>query len=361
VAMGMGTVCASESVVAVVVYFFNHSSGPILYLNIVLHGQMASIVSSVTRGIVAVTSCKGGVGKSTVSLELALRLAARGHRVGLYDADIHGPSLPTQFPSVSNQSIKLSECGYWVEPIMHEGISLMSFGWFSKLWGQRRRKHNDKSKLEDDDVTLRGNTIGLLAVQLLHTTLWGNLDFLIVDTPPGTGDIPQMIASKVPLSGAVVVTTPCNLAAVDVLKGVRMLERCHVPILAVVENMSSFKCGKCDEVHYPFGRGQIDIIMGGIRDPYNSVASVSLPIVPNADFGKASRGSKRTDNDPLSSEFAVLTEAIERQCPVPVPITNDKTAKSKNKTPVILPHELGFNELPHWPMEMEVHGLALLK
>ena len=306
---------------------------------------MTSTISSISRGIIAVTSCKGGVGKSTVSLELAFQLVARGRKVGLYDADIYGPSLPSQLPpEVSKQQIELSEDGYSVQPIMYEGLPLMSFGWFSKLWGSRRRNATDKSQLKDDDITLRGSTIGLLAVQLLHTTRWGDLDYLIVDTPPGTGDVPQMLAKKVPLRGGVVVTTPCNLAVSDVLKGVRMLERVQVPVLAVVENMASFTCGKCSEIHYPFGRGHIEAVLSAISAPSSApIPGITLPIVSDAACGY--QGGKDCR---LSPNFLQLVDAVEEAC-------------STDPRPVTLPHELGFNELPHWPMEMEVHALGLIK
>lgn len=186
--------------------------------------------------LLTVTSCKGGVGKSTVSLELAFHLSRRGHRVGLYDADCHGPSLPTQLPEVvgDSKSMVLASDGRSVQPLEHGGVKLMSFGWFSRLW----------SRHPASEIRVRGP----LATNLLQTTAWGELDFLLIDSPPGTGDIPTQIATQLPLTGAVVITTPSSLAIVDVVRGILHLRRLGVPILGLVENMSSFMCDGCDKV-----------------------------------------------------------------------------------------------------------------
>jgi Mrp family chromosome partitioning ATPase len=127
--------------------------------------------STINRGIIAVTSCKGGVGKSTVSLGLARALARRGHRVGLFDADVFGPSLPTQVPSsVSGQEVELVSNGRAVMPFEHQGLKLMSFGWFGRTWGVTEGE-------------MRGAKPAVMALSLLHTTAWGDLDYLIVDSP----------------------------------------------------------------------------------------------------------------------------------------------------------------------------------
>jgi Mrp family chromosome partitioning ATPase len=176
--------------------------------------------ASIARGIIAVTSCKGGVGKSTLSLELAHRLANRGHRVGLFDADLHGPSLPAQAPQALERTqrgrVEVSVDGRSVVPLSDEGIKLMSFGWLSRLWVNFRAGDQSAKEIR---------IVPRLATQLLHTTQWGDLDYLIVDSPPGTGAIPVAIAKTVPLAGAVVVTTPSQLAVVDVIRGVKMLQR----------------------------------------------------------------------------------------------------------------------------------------
>lgn len=160
------------------------------------------LLSTVSK-LIAVSSCKGGVGKSTVALELAYHLRRRGHRVGLFDADVHGPSLPTQIP-LGDVRITLAADGRSVQPLEHGGVQLMSFGWFSRLWSRRPAA----------EIRVRGP----LATNLLQTTQWGDLDYLLIDSPPGTGDIPSQIA-RLPLHGAVAVTTPSRLSVVDVVRG----------------------------------------------------------------------------------------------------------------------------------------------
>jgi Mrp family chromosome partitioning ATPase len=141
--------------------------------------------------IIAVTSCKGGVGKSTVSFGIAARLAARGHRVGIYDADVNGPSLPTQVSVGSDAGVSPAADGWSMPPLVHDnGLKMMSFGWLrsacgTPIWGSAA------------EVDPRGaGKPGALVVQLLHTTVWGELDYLIVDTPPGTGEIPMALAAR---------------------------------------------------------------------------------------------------------------------------------------------------------------------
>lgn len=271
--------------------------------------------SSIGR-LITVTSCKGGVGKSTVSLELARRLAARGHSVGLFDADLHGPSLPAQLPQL-DQKVELGADGYAVVPFECDGLRLMSFGWFSQLWCPPSQQIRVSAKL---------------ATSLLHTTAWGDLDYLVVDSPPGTGEIPVALATRVPLHGAVVVTTPSALATADVVRGVRMLERFKVPVLAVVENMASFECAGCGELHHPFGRGHLDEVLASIRPRAGHAAApaFSLPIVADGVTG-AGR---------LAGSLDALAESLEAGAP---------------PAPTALPWEdLGFHERPHWPTEMAV-------
>ena len=270
------------------------------------------------RRIIAITSCKGGVGKSTVSANIAFRLAARGHRVGLFDADVQGPSLPTQLPSLVDTRIKLNNGGWSVEPLSHEGVKLMSFGWFAETWGA-------------GDGEVRGMAAPL-ATQLCHTTEWGALDYLIIDSPPGTGDVPRAIATRIPLHGAVVVTTPSRLAVVDVVRGVRMLTRLGVRIVSVVENMASFTCDGCGREHYPFGSGHLEEVLQGCGD---GVASFRLPIVA-ADAVPADQGVVSTQST-MVDHFDKLVAALE-----------DATLGEEGA--VSLPHaSLDYHEMPHWP------------
>jgi ATP-binding protein involved in chromosome partitioning len=189
------------------------------------------------RDIVAVASGKGGVGKSTISANLAVALARSGARVGLLDADIYGPSVPTL---LGLKGRKLSGEGGLILPAEAHGLKVVSIGF-----------------LVDDDspVIWRGPMLMKALSQFLHGTKWGELDYLVIDLPPGTGDVQLSLVQMTPVAGAVVVTTPQDLALIDVLKAVRMFEKVGVPILGVVENMSWFLCPHCAGRSEIFGHG----------------------------------------------------------------------------------------------------------
>ncbi len=187
------------------------------------------------KNILAVSSCKGGVGKSTVAALLARTLAARGASVGLLDADIYGPSIPTLF--------NLHEPGVYATPdkkfvpVEAEGLKLMSFGFLAG----------------DGPAVLRGPLVAQYMQQLLHSVAWGDLDYLVIDMPPGTGDIQLTISQSVQIDAAVIVTTPHQLSLTDVRKGIMMFDKVNVPVLGVIENMAYFICDGCDKKHYIFG------------------------------------------------------------------------------------------------------------
>jgi ATP-binding protein involved in chromosome partitioning len=185
--------------------------------------------------IVAVSSCKGGVGKSTMAAGLAQELAHRGFKVGLLDADIHGPSVPTLF-NLSNVTM-YTNAQQQLLPLESNGLKLMSFGFL----------------LGDAPAVMRGPIVTRYIQQLLFNVAWGELDYLFIDMPPGTGDVQLTITQSVKLNGAVIVTTRQGLSLVDVSRGILMFERVNVPILGVIENMSYFLCDKCDKKHYIFG------------------------------------------------------------------------------------------------------------
>jgi len=189
------------------------------------------------KQIIAVASCKGGVGKSTVAALLALELARRGHLTGLLDADIFGPSLPTLFNAHKPELYMTDE----KRLLPHEGPSglrLMSFGFL----------------LGDQPAILRGPMVSGYLQQLIQQVEWGPLDYLILDLPPGTGDVQLTLTQSLRISGAVIVTTHQSLAMVDVSRGILMFERVNVPILGLVENMAYVVCPKCDEKHWLFGK-----------------------------------------------------------------------------------------------------------
>jgi len=187
------------------------------------------------KNIVAVASGKGGVGKSTTAVNLALALAAEGARVGLLDADIYGPSIPMMMGIEGRPD---SSDGQTMDPLENYGVQVMSIGLLVP---------------QDEAMIWRGPMATQALEQLLRQTNWNDLDYLIVDMPPGTGDIQLTLSQKVPLTGAVIVTTPQDIALLDARKGIRMFEKVGVPILGIVENMAAHVCSNCGHVEAIFG------------------------------------------------------------------------------------------------------------
>ncbi len=186
--------------------------------------------------IIAISSCKGGVGKSTIAAMVARELASQGHRVGLLDADVHGPSVPTLFNKRCD-GVRVTEDKFFV-PVKAEGLQLMSFGFLSG----------------DAPAVMRGPMVGSYMQQMLHNVAWGELDYLIIDMPPGTSDIMLTITQQIQIDGAVIVTTPHSLSLTDVGKGIISFDRVNVPCLGVIENMSYYVCDGCNKKHYIFGK-----------------------------------------------------------------------------------------------------------
>ncbi|KMV71350.1 iron-sulfur cluster carrier protein ApbC [Erwinia aphidicola] len=190
------------------------------------------------KNIIAISSGKGGVGKSTTAVNLALALAAEGAKVGLLDADIYGPSIPDML-GVEDQR-PTSPDGTHMAPIMAHGLATNSIGYLVS---------------EDNAMVWRGPMASKALMQLLNETLWPELDYLILDMPPGTGDIQLTLAQNVPVTGAIVVTTPQDIALLDARKGIVMFEKVNVPVLGVVENMSMHICSQCGHHEPIFGTG----------------------------------------------------------------------------------------------------------
>ena len=189
------------------------------------------------KNIIAVASGKGGVGKSTTSVNLALALAAEGATVGVLDADIYGPSIPRMMGASGKPE---SEDGKSVEPMVSHGIQFISIGLLID---------------EETPMVWRGPMVTQALEQLLRHTHWQGLDYLIIDLPPGTGDIQLTLAQKIPVSGAVIVTTPQDISLLDALKGLKMFEKVEVPVLGVIENMSTHICSSCGHEEHIFGAG----------------------------------------------------------------------------------------------------------
>ena len=189
------------------------------------------------RNIIAIASGKGGVGKSTVAANLALALAAEGARVGMLDADIYGPSQPTML-GISGQPT--SRDGKSFDPLEGHGIQASSIGFLVD---------------PDQPMVWRGPMVTSALQQLLNLTNWSDLDYLVIDMPPGTGDIQLTLAQQVPVTGAVIVTTPQDIALIDATKGLRMFEKVGVPILGLIENMATHVCSQCGHEEHIFGSG----------------------------------------------------------------------------------------------------------
>jgi ATP-binding protein involved in chromosome partitioning len=190
------------------------------------------------KNIVAVASGKGGVGKSTVAVNLALAWAHQGARVGMLDADIYGPSQPLML-GLTGETPSSAD-GKHLQPLEGHGIKAMSIGFLVDA---------------EQPMVWRGPMVTQALTQLLAETEWGELDYLVVDMPPGTGDIQLTLAQRVPVAGAVIVTTPQDIALADARKGLKMFEKVAVPVLGVVENMSIHICSNCGQAEHIFGAG----------------------------------------------------------------------------------------------------------
>ncbi|WP_135663100.1 Mrp/NBP35 family ATP-binding protein [Halorhabdus rudnickae] len=215
-------------------------------------------VLSGVKNVIAVASGKGGVGKSTVSVNLAAGLADRGARVGLFDADIYGPNVPRMLDAHERPEATEDER---IIPPEKYGMKLMSMDF---LLG------------EDDPVIWRGPMVHQTLTQLFEDVEWGNLDYLVVDLPPGTGDTQLTLLQTVPVTGAVIVTTPQGVALDDARKGLEMFGRHETPVLGIVENMSSFKCPDCGSEHAIFGEGGGEAFAADVDMPFLG----SIPLDP---------------------------------------------------------------------------------
>ncbi|MGP1397067.1 MAG: iron-sulfur cluster carrier protein ApbC [Inquilinaceae bacterium] len=217
--------------------------------------------------IIAVASGKGGVGKSTTAVNLALGLAAAGRAVGLLDADIYGPSLPRMLGIKGKPA---SPDGKTLDPMVRHGLKVMSIGFLID---------------EETPMIWRGPMVQSALSQMLRDVNWGTLDILVVDMPPGTGDAQLTMAQQVPLAGAVIVSTPQDIALLDARKGLNMFRKVDVPVLGIVENMSFFQCPKCGERTDIFGHGGARLEAERLGSPFLGEVPLELAIRETSDAG----------------------------------------------------------------------------
>jgi ATP-binding protein involved in chromosome partitioning len=259
------------------------------------------------KNIIAVASGKGGVGKSTTAVNLALALAAEGAQVGVLDADIYGPSQPMMLGIAGRPE---SKDGKHLEPMMGHGLQAISIGFLIDI---------------DTPMVWRGPMVTQALEQLLKDTRWRELDYLVVDLPPGTGDIQLTLAQKVPVTGAVIVTTPQDIALIDARKGLKMFEKVGIPILGVVENMSFHVCPQCGHESHIFGSGGAERMC---RD-YGTELLGQLPL-DEAIRSQADSGKPTVVSDP-EGPLAEIYRRIARRCAVKIAESQrDMTSKFPN-------------------------------
>jgi len=259
------------------------------------------------KNIIAVASGKGGVGKSTTAVNLALALSAEGASVGVLDADIYGPSQPMMLGIAGRPE---SKDGKSLEPMEGHGLQAISIGFLIDI---------------DTPMVWRGPMVTQALEQLLKDTRWRELDYLVVDLPPGTGDIQLTLAQKVPVTGAVIVTTPQDIALIDARKGLKMFEKVGIPILGIVENMSFHVCPKCGHESHIFGSGGAEKMCREYGGEVLGQLPLDESIQQHADSGKPTVVS-----DP-EGKIAEIYRRIARRCAVKIAESQrDMTSKFPN-------------------------------
>lgn len=243
------------------------------------------------KHVVLVGSGKGGVGKSTVAANLACALQRLGHKVGLLDADIYGPSIPTMFGT--HERPKMAEGGNKLAPVQAHGLELMSIGFLVDA---------------DEAVVWRGPMLAGAIQQFMRDVSWSELDYLVVDLPPGTGDVQLTLSQQMKVTGAVIVTTPQSVALADVVRAKAMFDKVHIPVIGLVENMSRFECTGCGESHDIFDRG------GGQR----AAATMGVPFIGEIPIVKEVRSAgdagmpivARAPDSSVSQAFVALAKEV---------------------------------------------------
>ncbi len=244
--------------------------------------------------VIAVSSCKGGVGKSSVAVNLAFQLSKSGAKVGIFDADVYGPSLPTM---VECPLIGVMMEGQWILPFERHGVKLMSFGFVASS--------------DSGPALMRGPMVSQVVNQLLTGTFWGELDYLIIDMPPGTGDIPITLSQLIPITAAVIVTTPQHISCIDVIKGIQMFDKLKIPVVSVVENMSYFICDNCEHRHHIYGEGALQTL----TQLFGFSNTIQLPLDPNMALA-CDHGTPfilQSDTSPMATKIQELAALTARE------------------------------------------------
>jgi ATP-binding protein involved in chromosome partitioning len=243
------------------------------------------------KNIIAVASGKGGVGKSTVTVNLAISLAKAGCKVGVLDADIYGPSIPLMLGKW--EPIQIQDDFYL--PVHSHGLAAMSIGYLTK---------------EDAAVIWRGPMLAKSLIQMINSTNWGELDYLLIDLPPGTGDIQLTLVQKIPLSGAIIVTTPQNVATLDAQKAIQMFEKTNITVLGLIENMATYHCPRCGHEENIFSKGGGEMVAKKHQTPLLGYLPLNAQIQQDCDAGIP---TAVRENDAIAQAFrkAALNMSIE--------------------------------------------------
>jgi ATP-binding protein involved in chromosome partitioning len=252
------------------------------------HGFDQEIFPGV-RNVIAVASGKGGVGKTTVAANLAAGLNDRGARVGILDADVHGPNVPRLLPSENEPGVMPDGD---IVPPRSDGVAVMS---------------TDHLMPDGDQpAVMRGPMVNNVMMKFVEEVEWGRLDYLVVDLPPGTGDASLNLLQTLPVAGVVIVTTPQEMAVADARKGLRLFADHDAPVLGVVENMSAFHCPNCDDTHEVFGAGGGD----EIREDYDVPVLSELPVHPDFDSGATEGPTIRDEDSPVGEDLFDMVDAV---------------------------------------------------
>ena len=248
--------------------------------------------------IIAISSAKGGVGKSTLTVNLAASLAKKGCKVGILDADIYGPSVPTMMDveGYVPKAVKINDVSK-IEPAESYGVKIMSIGFFTKL---------------DQAVVWRGPMASKALNQMIFDTNWGDLDFLFLDLPPGTGDIHLSLVQALPINGAIIVSTPQNVALADARRGIKMFQQdsISVPILGLIENMAYFQAEESDEKNYIFGEAGVKYLSKDLNIEFLGEVPIYKSLREASDFGRPASLQESTD---VSKVFDNISKSVVEQ------------------------------------------------